>query len=87
MPRVYMYFMLRNGWYCQFLEPDLKTALRCRLTSRDAAKVREMFDRFAAERKLEDRQAFEYALENGRGSIWLNLSEEQYAKLQASSKS
>jgi hypothetical protein len=22
-----MYFMLRDGWYCQFLEADLKTAL------------------------------------------------------------
>ena len=24
---VYMYYMLRDGWYCQFLEADLKTAL------------------------------------------------------------
>jgi hypothetical protein len=70
-----------NGWDCQFLEPDLKTSLPRTLTFRDAAKIRELFDRFAAGKKLEDRQALEYALEMGRGSIWLNLSEEQYAKL------
>ena len=81
MPRVYMYFFHRDGWYIQFLAPDLKTSLRRKLTFRDAAKIREMFDRFSAERKLEDRQAFEYAIEKGRGSIWLNLTEEQYQKL------
>ncbi len=73
--------MLRDSWHIQFLEADLKSPLPRRLTFRDAAKIRELFDRFAAERKLEDRQALEYALENGRGSIWLNLTEEQYAKL------
>jgi hypothetical protein len=81
MPRVYVYFMLRNGWNCQFLEHDLKTSLPRTLTFRDAAKIRELFDRFAAERKLEDRQALEYAIENGRGSIWLKLTDEQYRKL------
>jgi hypothetical protein len=25
--RVYMHFILRKGWFCQFLEDDLKTAL------------------------------------------------------------
>ena len=52
-----------------------------KLTFRDAAKIRELFDRFAAEKKLEDRQALDYAIENGRGSIWLNLTDDQYAKL------
>lgn len=79
--RVYMYFMLRNGWDCQFLEPDLKTHLPRRLAFRDAAKIREMFDRFAADRHLEERQALDYAIEKGRGSVWLNLTEEQYQKL------
>ena len=52
-----------------------------KLTFRYAAKIRELFDRFAAEKKLEDRQALDYAIENGRGSIWLNLTDDQYAKL------
>ncbi len=25
--KIYMHFMLRDGWYCQFLEADLKTSL------------------------------------------------------------
>jgi hypothetical protein len=31
--------------------------------------------------KLEDKQAIEYGIENGRGSMWLNLTPEQYQKL------
>jgi len=76
-----MYFMLCRGWQCHFLEPDLETSLPRTFTVRDAAKIRELFDRFAAEKKLEDRQALDYAIENGRGSIWLNLTDDQYAKL------
>ena len=52
-----------------------------RLTFRDAAKLREMFDRFAAGKTLADRQALDYAIERGRGSLWLHLTEEQYVKL------
>ncbi|RZU35472.1 hypothetical protein [Edaphobacter modestus] len=76
-----MHFMLRDGWYCQFLEADLKTSLPRTFTFRTAAKIREMHDRFGADKKLEDRQALDYAIETGRGSIWLNLTEEQYIKL------
>ena len=39
---VYMYFMLRSGWHCQFLEPDLKTALPKKLTFTDARKIVEL---------------------------------------------
>lgn len=76
-----MSFMLNNGWHCQFLESDLKTPLRRKLTFAAAAKIREMYDRFGEDKKLEDRQALDHAVENGRGSIWLNLTEEQYRKL------
>ena len=76
-----MSFFLRDGWHIQFLEPDLQTALPLKLTFRDAAKIRELFDRFVTEKKLEDRQALEYAIATGRGSLWLNLTDEQYAKL------
>jgi hypothetical protein len=31
--------------------------------------------------KLEDVQAIEYGISMGRGSIWLNLTNEQYQKL------
>jgi hypothetical protein len=44
------------------------------LIFRDGAKISEMFDRFAAEKTLAERQALDYAINNGRGSIWLQLT-------------
>ena len=76
-----MHFMAMNGWCCQFLESDLKTSAGRRLTFKDAAKLREMYDRFGTDKKLEDRQALEYGIETGRGSIWIELTDEQYRKL------
>jgi hypothetical protein len=37
-----MSFMHRGGWYCQFLEEDLKTPLPRKLTLQDPAKLIEM---------------------------------------------
>jgi len=31
--------------------------------------------------KLEDVQAIEYGIQMGRGSVWLNLTDDQYRKL------
>lgn len=76
-----MHFMLARGWYCEFLEKDLKTSAGRRLTFASAAKVRELYDRFGCDKKLEDRQALEYGIENGKGSIWIELTENQYQKL------
>ena len=77
-----MHFMLVNhGWYCQFLEPDLKTSLPRKLTFKDSEKVVEMYDRFGVDKKLEDRAALEYGINQGRGSVWLSLTPEQYGKL------
>jgi hypothetical protein len=81
MHRVYMFFMLHEGWNCQFLKPDLKTPLPRKLTFNSLDKIREMHERFGADRKLEDKAALEYAINTGRGSIWLSLTQEQYAKL------
>ena len=79
--KVYMHFMQKNGWYCQFLEEDLKTPLPCKLSLDDPAKIIELARRGGAPMKLEDKQAIEYGIENGRGSVWLNLTPEQYQKL------
>jgi hypothetical protein len=77
-----MHFMLvDHGWFCQFFEPDLKTSLPCKLTFRGSEKVREMYDRFGTEKKLEDRQGLEYGITQGRGSVWLSLTHDQYFKL------
>jgi hypothetical protein len=82
--RVYMCFFLHMGWHIQFSEPDLKTTLPRELTFNTPAKIRHMYDLYGAERKLEDRQALDYAIENGRGAIWLHLNSVQY--MQHSSK-
>jgi hypothetical protein len=77
-----MHFMnVNHGWYCQFLEPDAKTPLPRKLNFAGPEKIREMHDRFGAEKKLEDRSALEYGISLGRGSMWLSLTEDQYAKL------
>jgi len=41
----------------------------------------EIFERWGESKMLEDRSALEYAIQMGRGSIWLILTAEQYAKL------
>jgi hypothetical protein len=76
-----MFFMLRDGWSVQFLEADLKTPLPRKLQFRDAAKIREMFDRFSEQKTLADRQALEHAIEIGRGGVYLQLTPHQYSKL------
>ena len=79
--RVYMSFMFRNGWLCQFLEEDLKTPLPRKVTLRSQEKVREMARRGGAAMSLDVLQALDHGIEIGRGGIWLELSDEQYQKL------
>lgn len=81
-----MSFSHRVIWDCQFLEADLKTHLPWHLTVRDPAKIGAMAERVGALRTLEDRRAFDHAIETGRGGIWLQLTEEQYQKLKSRSK-
>ena len=81
--RVYMFFMLRQGWHCQFLEEDLKTPLPRKVNVNDPAKLFEIAERGGYRLNLEGRQAIDHAIENGRGAIWLELTPEQYAKLKS----
>ena len=76
-----MHFMLREGWFCQFLEEDLKTPLPRKMTLEDPGKLFEIAERGGYKLTLENRQAIENAIAMGRGSIWLDLTQEQYAKL------
>jgi hypothetical protein len=76
-----MHFMLRDGWFCQFLEEDLKTPLPRKVRLDDPAKITEMAERGGAAMRLEDRQALDYGISMGRGSVWLNLTPDQYLKL------
>lgn len=79
--RVYMSFMEREGWLCQFLEEDLKTPLPRRVIVKSVDKVREMARKGGASMNLESHQALEHGIEMGRGGVWLELTEEQYGKL------
>jgi hypothetical protein len=73
--------MLRNGWHCQFTEADLKTPLPRTFTFQTPDKVIELAERGGALKDLASRQAMDYAIKMGRGSVWLWLTPEQYGKL------
>jgi len=76
-----MQFMLKDCWRCEFLEQDLKTSAGNPLTLAAPDKVIELSRRGGDPMKLEDVQAIEYAIQMGRGSVWLYLTEDQYRKL------
>ena len=79
--RVYLSFFFGQGWYCQFFETDLKTPLPKKLTFASANKVRELAALGGAIANLENRQMFEDAIINGRGGVYLNLTQTQYERL------
>jgi len=79
---VYMYFEQQGGvWRVSFSKPLGAGQLPRVLTFADPAKIRNLYERFGTNRVLEDRSAFEFALERGRGVVMLSLGREQYSKL------
>jgi hypothetical protein len=74
-------FQCRNGWHCQFLEADLKTALPRKLHFKSADKVIELVERGGGLTDQESRLMLDQAIVTGRGGVFLNLAAEQYAKL------
>jgi hypothetical protein len=79
--RVYLSFQCRNGWHCQFLEQDLKTALPRKLHFASSDKVVELVERAGGFTDQDARLAVSQGIELGRGGIFLKLTEEHYAKL------
>jgi hypothetical protein len=79
--RVYMSFMDRNGWHCQFLEKDLQTPLPRKLHFTSAEKVVELVERGGGFIDQESRLMVAQAIEMGRGGVFLSLTDAQYAKL------
>jgi hypothetical protein len=82
--RVFMTFFYRKGWQVQFVEADLKTPLPRTFTFADPEKIRELARRGEAMGTSEGRQMLEYAIEAGRGGVYLKLTPEQHAKLKRS---
>jgi hypothetical protein len=79
--RVYMHFILRKGWFCQFLEEDLKTALPKTIRFTDDKKIWEMAKRGGFTLNISGRQELQEKIRKGTGGVWLELTPEQYAKL------
>jgi hypothetical protein len=79
--RVYMSFMDRHGWQCQFLEADLKTRLPKRLHFSSPDKIIELVERGGGLRDQESRLMLEQGISMGRGGVFLSLTAEQYRKL------
>jgi hypothetical protein len=73
--------MLREGWYCQFLEADLKTPLPRKFTFATPEKIVELAERGRGLKDLATGQALEHGIETGRGGLYLHLTNEQYIKL------
>jgi hypothetical protein len=81
MPRIYLSFQLRNGWHVSFLEENLKTSLRKRLTFANERKLFELAERGGADLNLEACAAILHGISIGRGGFQLNLKNDQYLKL------
>jgi hypothetical protein len=79
--RVYMHFILRKGWFCQFLEEDLKTPLPKTIRFTDDRKIWEMAKRGGYTLNISGRRELEEKIRKGTGGVWLELTREQYAKL------
>ncbi len=73
--------MFRKGWFCQFLEEDLKTPLPRKITVADEKKIFEMAKRGGFTLNIAGRQELQEAIRKAVGGIWLELTPEQYAKL------
>ncbi len=80
-----MHFMFRKGWFCQFLEEDLKTPLPRKMLFADDQKIWEMAKRGGFTLNIAGRQQLQEAIRKGVGGIWLELTREQHAKLKESS--
>jgi len=79
--RVYMSFMDRHGWQCQFLEADLKTPLPKRLHFTSPDRIIELVEHGGGLPNQESRLMLEQGIAMGRGGVFLSLTDEQYAKL------
>jgi hypothetical protein len=79
--KVYMSFFDRRGWYCQFLEADLKTSLPRKLHFASPDKIIQLVERGGGFPDQESRLMLDQGIAKGRGGVFLSLTGDQYAKL------
>lgn len=73
--------LAKDGWTVSFVEEDCRTSLPRHFVFQDAVKILELARHGGAEFNLAGSQAIEHGISMGRGSVWLKLTREQYAKL------
>ena len=82
--RVLKQFMLaKDSWSVSFLKEDCKTSLPRKFVFQSELKILDLARHGGAEFNLAGRQAIEHGISMGRGSVWLKLTQEQYAKLRS----
>jgi hypothetical protein len=64
-----MHLMLEHGWSCLLLESDLKTCPGWGLRFADAAKIREMYDRFGGDKRARGSPGFGTWHRKWKGSV------------------
>ena len=80
--RVYMQFVNGDqGWRVTFLNKDLRTALPRTMLIQDEQKIIDMARRGGADWTSADSETIEFAIRQGKGAVWLNLTLQQYGKL------
>jgi hypothetical protein len=72
-------FSFRQGWFCHFLEEDLKTRLPRTVVVADDQKLLEPGKRGGFTLNIMGRQELETAIRKKRGGIWLELTGETIA--------
>ena len=70
-----------QGWRVTFLDKDLRTALPRTMLIQDEQKIIDMAERGGADWTSADRETVEFAIRQGKGAVWLNLTPEQCGKL------
>ena len=73
----------KDGWSVSFLEEDCKTSLPGHFVFQSELKILDLARHGGAEFNLGGRQAIEHGISIGKGSVWLKLTREQYAKLRS----
>jgi hypothetical protein len=80
---ILMRFIWLGGWQVAFFEEDQHTQIPLQLTFAHADKILEIHERWGAMRTMSERANIEAAIEQSRkGETWINLSVEEYQKLQ-----
>lgn len=76
-----MQFERSHGWRVSFRDPkDIHVSFQ-KFIFADATKIKQLIARTATRMLLDDWQAFENGLRQGRGAVTLTLTEKQYRLL------